>query len=139
MNKEDQKLKFTELRIKGDTFESIAKQLKVSKQTLINWSKCDEVKETISTSKMIKYQNLLRTYDLSRDSKIEHLATLAKKAKEELLNRDLSNVPTEKLVNLFFSLTTKLKEEIPTYTYGGELPFGAFLDAKPSFTFNPED
>lgn len=27
MNKEAQKLKFTELRIKGDTFESIAKQI----------------------------------------------------------------------------------------------------------------
>lgn len=139
MNKEAQKLKFTELRIKGDTFESIAKQLKVSKQTLINWSKSDELKETISISKMIKYQSLLKTYELTKDSKVEQLATLAKKAKEELLKRDLTKVPTDKLLKMYFGLTTELRNEIPTYKYGGEDTFDGLFETSSSFTFNPED
>jgi len=139
MNKEEQKIKFTELRIKGDTFESIAKQLKVSKQTLINWSKCDEIADAIRIAKLTKYQNLLKSYELTKHNKIEHLAILGKKAKEELLKRDLTNISTEKLLNLFLILTTKLKEEVPTHQYGGECILEPIFGITPSFTFNPED
>jgi DNA-binding XRE family transcriptional regulator len=41
------------MRINGETFEFIAKELKVSKQTLINWSKEDEVKESLQIERTI--------------------------------------------------------------------------------------
>jgi len=45
----DQKLKeeFLVLRAQGQSFEKIAKQLKVSKQTLINWSRDKRRHETV--------------------------------------------------------------------------------------------
>ena len=45
----DQKLEeeFLVLRAQGQSFEKIAKQLKVSKQSLINWSKDKRRHETV--------------------------------------------------------------------------------------------
>lgn len=47
MNKQEQKERFLELRIGGDTFDTIASKLGVSKQTLINWNIDLEIKESI--------------------------------------------------------------------------------------------
>lgn len=95
MSKQNLKEQFVELRIKDETFESIAKQLSVSKQTLINWSKEDEIKETITTAKLMKYQNILRIYELNRQAKIEYLAELSKKVKDEVIKKDFSKVSAE--------------------------------------------
>jgi len=54
MTKDEKKEQFVELRIKEETFESIAKELEVSKQTLINWSKEYEINTTITTAKLMK-------------------------------------------------------------------------------------
>lgn len=47
-NKESQ---FIELRIKGSTFENIAQEIQVSKQTLISWNQKTEIKEVIQTDR----------------------------------------------------------------------------------------
>ena len=122
MSKQDTKEKFVELRVAGETFEAIAKKLEVSKQTLINWSKEDAIKETISTARLMKYQNILKIYEQNRHSKIEYFASLSKKMKDELKTRDLSKVRTENLLKLILGNDEKLSKLIPSKEYGGQYP-----------------
>jgi DNA-binding XRE family transcriptional regulator len=68
MNKEELKDKFLEMRINGETFEFIATELKVSKQTLINWSKENDIKESLQIARTIKYQKILKIYKQNRDT-----------------------------------------------------------------------
>jgi len=91
MSKDQLKDKFIELRIKGETFDSIAKELKVSKQTLINWSKERNIKETITAAQLIKYQSILKMYKHNREGKINYFYELLKKLKEEFNSKDLQN------------------------------------------------
>ena len=139
MSKEDLKEKFLALRIQGRTFEAIAKELSVSKQTLINWSKEDEIKEAILTAKLMRYQSILAIYKQNREAKIEYFAELSKKAKEELSKRDLSELSVDKLFKLVTDAEEKLSDLIPTYQYGGSFLELDILETYPSFTLDPED
>ena len=138
MSKQDLIEKFVELRIAGETFEAIAKKLEVSKQTLIKWSKEDEIKETVTTAKLMKYQSILKIYEQNRQSKIEYFASLSKKMQDELKTRDLSNVRTENLLKLILSSDEKLSKLTPSKEFGGEY-MDFLIDTNPSFLFNPED
>ncbi len=138
MSKEDTKEKFVELRVAGETFEAIAKKLEVSKQTLINWSKEDAIKETISTARLMKYQSILKIYEQNRQGKIEYFASLSKKMKDELKTRDLSKVRTENLLKLILGNDEKLSKLIPSHEYGGGF-MDCLIEINPSFFLNPED
>ena len=71
MNRQNKKDRFLELRIKGETFQSIANILKVSKQTLINWSKEVEIKQAIQIAMLMKYQELVKQYQQTREERIK--------------------------------------------------------------------
>lgn len=145
MANQDKKEQFIEYRIKGMTFENIAKKLKVSKQTLINWSKEDDIKETISKAKLMAYQSLLKQYEVNRDAKIKHLLELTNNIKAELAKRSLSDVPTDKLVKMLFNNYDRLSVIVPTKMFGGEMRASAVFEnlfeekEQPKFIFNPED
>jgi len=83
-NKQEKKDEFIELRIKGETFESLARRLSVSKQTLIKSSKETNVKEAIDAVRVMWYQSILKTYEQDRLSEIECFAQLAQRVKSEL-------------------------------------------------------
>ena len=67
MNNEIKKEKFIEKRIRGETLDSIAKTLKVTKQTLINCNKEPGINETISLARLTKYQSLIKEYQSDCD------------------------------------------------------------------------
>ena len=71
MNSQKKKEKFLELRIEGETYESIAKELSVSKQTLINWSKEKEIKDAIEIARSIRFQSILKQFKATKKDKIE--------------------------------------------------------------------
>jgi len=133
--------KFLEMRIEGETFDSIAKKLKVSKQTLINWSKEKNIKDTIQAGKLMKYQSILKSYQLNREAKIEKLAILSKRINEELAKRDLSDIPTEKLLKMAILQESRLDKSIPKQLFRDKsaLYDQDYLDAEATFYFNPED
>ena len=58
------KNKFIELRAKGYSFDKIAKELGIAKQTLIDWSK--ELKNQIANLKAFELEVLQEKYFLSK-------------------------------------------------------------------------
>ena len=115
------KEKFIELRAKGWSFDKIAKELGKAKQTLIDWSK--ELQDEIANRKALELETLYETYYLQRESRLQTFGAILTKIKEEVMSRDLSDVPTDKLLDLFLKYNNQIREEIvePIYKSSQEL------------------
>lgn len=143
LTKEEKKLKMLEMRIKGETFERIAKKLKVSKRTLINWSKDPEIKESINSGLLMKHQAILKEFETNRIGRVKYLSKLINKLSLELDNRDLSNVSTDKILKMILLASKELDGLTPSLTFGGELIKGIDWGYEeynaPDFYFNTMD
>ena len=104
------KEKFIELRAKGYSFERIAKDLGKAKQTLIDWSK--ELQEEIANLKALELEALYEKYYLLKETRLQTFGEMITKIKTEVSRRDLSDVPTDKLLELLLKYNSLVKEEI---------------------------
>ena len=111
----EEKERFIELRAKGWSFDKIAKELDRAKQTLINWSK--ELEDEIANLKALELEALYEKHYLLKENRIETFGVLLKKLKDEVMSRDLSDVPTDKLLDLLLKYENQLKDEIITPIY----------------------
>ncbi|MHC4278182.1 MAG: transposase, partial [Planctomycetota bacterium] len=98
MKPDETKEQFIELRAKGLSFDKIAKELGVSKQALINWSK--ELSLEVSNIKAIQLEALQEKYYVLKEKRIELFGEKLKAINDELSKRDLSDIPTERLLDL---------------------------------------
>ena len=98
-NKHELKQRFIEMRAKDISYDKISKELGVSKQTLINWSKKFNIE--ISNLKAIEYESLIERYRLKEESSFKQLSDFISKIEEELGRRELKDVPTEKIFNMY--------------------------------------
>lgn len=115
------KERFIELRAKGWSFDKIAKELDRAKQTLINWSK--ELEDEIANLKALELEALYEKHYLLKENRIETFGAMLTKIKKEVESRDLSDVPTDKLLDLFLKYNSQIKEEIiePIYKSSQEI------------------
>ena len=112
---------FIELRAKGWSFDKIAKELGKSKQTLIDWSK--ELQDEIANRKALELELIYESYYLMRENRLQTFGAMLTKIKEEVSSRNLSDVPTDKLLELLLKYNSQIKEEIvePTYKSSQEI------------------
>jgi len=115
------KEKFIELRAKGWSFDKIAKELGKAKQTLIDWSK--ELQDEIANRKALELEALYESYFLLKENRLQTLGVMLTKIKNELEKRNLSDVPTDKLLDLLLKYENQLQEEIvePIYKSSQEI------------------
>jgi len=104
------KQRFIELRAKGYSFDKIAIEMGKSKQVLIDWSK--DLEEEIANCKAIELDILYEKYYLYKENRLQMFGELIQNIKKELSNRDLSDVPTDKLLDLFLKYENQIKEDI---------------------------
>lgn len=111
----EDKEKFIELRAKGWTFDKIAKELHKRKATLIDWSK--ELESEIANRKSIELEVLYEKHYLLKEQRIEKLGNLLNKIINEIDNRNLKDIPTDKLFDLLLKYNKEIKEEMiePVY------------------------
>ena len=115
------KERFIELRAKGWSFDKIAKEIGKAKQTLIDWSK--ELQDEIANRKALELEVLYEKYYLLKESRLQTFGELLTKLREEVLKRPLTDVSTEKLLELLIKYNTLLREEIvePVYKSSQEI------------------
>jgi len=115
------KEKFIELRAKGYSFDKIAKELGKAKQTLIDWSK--ELQDEIANRKALELEALYESYYLLKENRLQTFGAMLTKIKAEVERRDLSDVPTYKLLELLLKYNSQAKEEIvePIYKSSQEI------------------
>jgi len=121
MESTDLKERFIELRAKGWSFDKIARELGKAKQTLIDWSK--ELQHEIANRKALELEALYESYFLLKENRLQNLGTMLTKIKEEIERRDLSDVPTDKLLDLLLKYESQVREEIvePVYKSSQEI------------------
>ena len=104
------KQKLIEMRAKGYSYDKIAKELGKAKQTLIDWAK--ELEEEISNLRAVELESLYENYSLLKENRLRSLGTLLNKLQEELESRDLSVVPTDKLLNMYLKTLEAVYKEL---------------------------
>jgi len=121
MKPQTTKEKFIDLRAQGLSFDKIAKELKTSKQTLIDWSK--ELQNEIANRKALELETLYEKYYLLKEAKIKKYGAILSKITSELEERDFSNVPTGRLLELYLLYFERLSQEIvePTFKSSQEI------------------
>jgi len=114
MKDTDKQKKFIELRAKNWSFQKISDELKVSKTTLIKWSK--EFDYEISNLHNLEMEALLEDYQATREQRIQYLGTLQDKILTELEKRDLTDIRTDKLLDMLLKTSEKLEALQPEGT-----------------------
>ena len=105
----EEKLQFVQLRAEGRSYSAIAKQLRVSKSTLSAWNK--ELKEQVAEQKAERLRELYESYYMLKEARIKQLGETLKMVNEALAQKDLSQMPAEKLLDSKLKLIRELKDE----------------------------
>lgn len=128
----DEKQRFIELRARGYSFAKISLEIKVSKATLIEWSKEEPVLREIHNQKSLCIDELQEKYAITKRHRVEVFGEVLNKLKEELSSRDLSTLPTDKLINLAIKLSDTLKQDETDLELIGEpeMPVFEMFEAK---------
>ena len=87
---------FIKLRAEGNSFNAIAKKLKVSKSTLIGWSK--DFQQEVDNAKAMEREAKIEQYQMSRLHQLEMFGEQLKQIREVVSQRTLSDVPTDRLI-----------------------------------------
>ena len=84
----------------GESFDSISKEIGISKQTLIVWSRL--YAQELSEAKLKVLDNVIEEYDLAKSGRLKIVAKDISRLDAELLKRDLTTMDTDKLLELKF-------------------------------------
>jgi hypothetical protein len=122
--------RFILLRSEGWSFARIAAELKVSKPTLINWSR--KFQYQIQNLRAIALEELQEQWLASRTDRIAALGQRLRKIEDELQKRDLSSVSTSSLYSLANSLRHQLHREI------GPMQFSTSANDVPSDEYHDQ-
>jgi len=109
LGKEEQKSRFIHLRAKGHSYARIAKELSVSKGTLVNWS--TDLEAEVAQARSVELEALQEEYYLLKEGRIRLLGEQLKAIQTEIGKRDLSKVKTDKLMELELRYFGELKGE----------------------------
>ena len=100
---------FISKRIEGKSFDEIASELKISKQTLIDWNKKEFVMFAIDEGKVFKINALVKAFKFDLSNRIKTYLELSNKIHLELQKRDLSEVNTDTLLKMSIANDNRLR------------------------------
>jgi len=103
------KIEFIEMRAKGHSLRTIAKKLRVAPQTLVNWG--GELEGEIASLKAIEFEKIYEQFYLFKEDRLKKLGGQLQKIRIELKKRDLSDIPTDKLLDFFLKYTDDVRKE----------------------------
>lgn len=124
----EDKQQFIELRAKGYSFAKIAEKINVSKPTLIQWSQEDATFRNINNLRALQMDELQEKYAISKQHRIEVFSELLERVKAELINRDFSQLSTERLISLNIRLLDAVRRDETKLQLLGEPEVKLFND-----------
>ena len=126
MTKLDKQAEFIKLRARGLSLRQCGEQLGTNKDTCNKWDR--ELKAQVAKHKAERLADVYTEYGMYREARIKALGTALNNIDSELSNRNLSDVPTDKLLDFKLKYTEALAGEyIPLSVQTDE---GQPLDAK---------
>ena len=123
MKKEESKEKKEQFVIKrgleGKSFDTIARELAVTKATLIQWSK--ELHDEISNLEDFEKEKIIEKYKAGKKIRFEAMLEIRDKVLSEIKKRDLSEVSFGSLMKNFVEVEKILDGNLNTRFYTGEI------------------
>ena len=101
--------RFVQLRTQGWSFSRIADELKISKPTLINWSR--KFQFEIQNHRSIHLEGLREKWLYNLEGRLALLGEQLRKVEAELVKRHVTNISTPQLFTLYASLRRQIKDE----------------------------
>jgi transposase len=126
----DTQKRFVILRSKGQSYDRIAAELNVSRQTLINWSR--KFRFEIQNLKAIEMESLQQSVLTSGEAHVRALGAQLQQVEQELQKRNLSDLTTAGLL----SLVSRLRREIRAET--GSLQFSVPVSEIPNDKYHEQ-
>ena len=130
MHDQETQQKFVERRTKGMTFARIAEELKVSRRTLIDWSR--KFQFEIHNARAIELEALRERYLASREEQVRQLGERLREVETALAGRDIAELSTPRLFTLAESLRRQIQRE------AGEVRFSAPTDQIPAAEYHEQ-
>lgn len=109
MTKLDKQAEFIKLRAKGLSLRQCGEALGTNKDVCHKWDK--ELKAQVAKHKAERLQDVYTEYGMYREARIKALGTALKSIDTELGTRNLSDVPTDKLLDYKLKYTEALAGE----------------------------
>ena len=106
------KLRVIELRAEGKSYAKIAEALKIAKQTAVDIVRDNQ--DEVASLQAVEMEAVFEAEQVNLRGRVEQLAALQARLREEIEQRDLSQIPTDKLITLFIKTNQALKEEVYT-------------------------
>jgi transposase-like protein len=104
--------RFIEMRAKGISIRSIAKELGVSPQTLCNWQ--TELDDEISRRKAVELEALYEKNLMLKEHRINFFGQHINRLQEELKNRNLTDISTDRLFDLLLKYIDEAAKDMVT-------------------------
>lgn len=98
----EQKNQIAVLRAQDISYLKIAEKLKISKPTIIEAVK--DMENLILNLKSIEIEALKETLNLTHRHRLETLSKMLQKTKDEIMSRDLKDIPADKLIELYMKI-----------------------------------
>lgn len=111
MKVEIKKQQFITMRVEGNSFEQIAKALSIEKPNLIQWNKERETRNAINEGLAIRLNDEVRTLEMGKQNRLSAMLKIYKKVINEIEQRDLSDIATDKLIQLSVLLNQKINAQ----------------------------
>lgn len=103
------KLRVIELRAEGLSYAKIAEACNIAKQTAVDI--VNENIDDVNNLQAFQVEALFKEKQIDAEGRIEQLTALQARLKEEIEKRDLSDIPTDKLITLYAKLTEQIRSE----------------------------
>ncbi len=115
--KSNQLEQFITLRLEGKSYDECATELKVNRSTLIGWAKELDIKTQIKVSQFTKIEALIKQNELGIQQRLNGQIKFLKKINDELANRDLKDLSTDKLFDLANKVSYSINSMLPIIEY----------------------
>ncbi len=118
MKTAEKKEQFILLRAEGLSYSKIAAQLNISKSTCSKWEK--DFTEQITAAKEERLADLYTLYRIGKEAHIEKLGKLLQRIDSAIAEKDLTEIPAEKLLKLKLEYEERLQAQHIEPTEGKE-------------------
>lgn len=112
MRSKELQIEYVRLRASGESYNSIAEKLHISKSTCSRWEK--SLGEDIAEVKQSVLDSLYETYSMKKEARIKELGTTLNQIDEALVKLDLTDIKPEKLLELKLKYMEALQREYVT-------------------------
>ena len=111
----EEKKQFIKLRANGLSYDKIIKEMGKAKGTLLKWGR--ELQEEISTARSIELEAMYEEYGLLREQRIRSHGQILKRVREEIEGRELSEVPTPRLMELYLKQESQVSLDLEKLSF----------------------